>query len=847
MADDLKRVGLVFKADGTADFAKSLKTVNTLTQENYSAFKLAKSQWDSSTSSLQKLRDTQSYLASQTEAYSSKVYTLKEQLAELENAENKNEQAIAKKRTALNNAQVTLNKYKSGLDEVNAQLKSGQAQIEEYAKKVEEFCNKTKKVGTTLTKSVTTSITAISAGALKAWTELDDAYDTVAKGTGAVDDQLADLQNSFDNVFSKVESGASDVSTTIADINTRFGFTGEILENASVSFLHFAEVNNTDVSNAIALVSRAMGDAGIESSEYASLLDQLTAASQGSGLGIDKLTESLTKYGAPMRALGFDTKESIALFASWEKAGVNTEIAFSGMKKAISNFASAGKDAKVEFKNTLDEIKKCPDIASATTKAIEVFGTKAGPDLADAIKEGRFEYQDMLDILENSQGQLENSFEATLDPMDKSKIAMNNLKLVASDLGSEIQEGLGPVFESLTEILKDCRSWFGNLSPTIKKTIVILGALLAMLGPLLVAIGTLAGPISKAISLFGQFKLAMFGATEQAGIIGSAVSALNLPIIGIIAIIGVLVVAILNLWNTNDDFRKKVISMINNLTSIISNFWNSFLSPIIKMIMAMILNLWQNSIIPLYNVIQNFVANVISKISELVNAITPLINLIVNILATILIPIIFQVANSFTTMVQTSISILSVLLNSASGIINGITQIIHGLIDFVAGVFTGDWSRAWQGVINIFSGIFNSLSAIARAPINGVIAILNGAIYAINQMIRGLNNLHVDIPSWVPGVGGKKVGFNIGYLGSIAYLAKGGNLLQGTAIVGEKGPELLQQLGNQTKVTPLSESGGANQRDLIDYPKLAEVFITALKSTKIVLDRRELGKFVRSF
>ena len=847
MADDLKRVGLVFKADGTADFAKSLKTVNTLTQENYSAFKLAKSQWDSSTSSLQKLRDTQSYLASQTEVYSSKVYTLKEQLAELENAENKNEQAIAKKRTALNNAQVTLNKYKSGLDEVNAQLKSGQAQIEEYAKKVEEFGNKTKKVGTTLTKSVTTSITAISAGALKAWTELDDAYDTVAKGTGAVGDQLADLQDSFDNVFSKVESGASDVSTAIADINTRFGFTGEILENASVSFLHFAEVNNTDVSNAIALVSRAMGDAGIESSEYASLLDQLTAASQGSGLGIDKLTESITKYGAPMRALGFDTKESIALFASWEKAGVNTEIAFSGMKKAISNFASAGKDAKVEFKNTLDEIKKCPDIASATTKAIEVFGTKAGPDLADAIKEGRFEYQDMLDILENSQGQLENSFEATLDPLDKSKIAMNNLKLVASDLGSEIQEGLGPVFELLTEILKDCRSWFSNLSPTIKKTIVILGALLAMLGPLLVAIGTLAGPISKAISLFGQFKLALFGATEQAGIIGSAVSTLNLPILGIIAIISVLVVAILNLWNTNDDFRKKVISMINNLTSIISNFWNSFLSPVIKMIMAMILNLWQNSIIPLYNVIQNFVANVISKISGLVNAITPLINLIVSILATVLIPIIFQVANSVTSMVQTSISILSVLLNSASGIINGITQTIHGLIDFVAGVFSGNWSRAWRGVINIFAGIFNSLSAIARAPINGVIAILNGAIYAINQMIRGLNNLHVDIPSWVPGVGGKKVGFNIGYLGSIAYLAKGGNLLRGTAIVGEKGPELLQQLGNQTKVTPLTESGGTNQRDLIDYPKLAEVFITALKSTKIELDRRELGKFVRSF
>ena len=74
--------------------------------------------------------------------------------------------------------------------------------------------------------------------------------------------------------------------------------------------------------------------------------------------------------------------------AGWEKAGVNTEIAFSGMKQAISKWAKDGKDSRKEFKKTLDEIAKCPDIASATTKAIEVFGKKAGPDLADAIKGG---------------------------------------------------------------------------------------------------------------------------------------------------------------------------------------------------------------------------------------------------------------------------------------------------------------------------------------------------------------------------------------------------------------------------------------------------------------------------
>jgi phage-related minor tail protein len=75
-----------------------------------------------------------------------------------------------------------------------------------------------------------------------------------------------------------------------------------------------------------------------------------------------------------MRALGLTTDESIAIFAGWEKAGVNTEIAFSGMKKAISNWSSDGKDARVEFKKTLDEIAACPDIASATTKDVPASG-----------------------------------------------------------------------------------------------------------------------------------------------------------------------------------------------------------------------------------------------------------------------------------------------------------------------------------------------------------------------------------------------------------------------------------------------------------------------------------------
>ena len=126
-----------------------------------------------------------------------------------------------------------------------------------------------------------------------------------------------------------------------------------------------------------------------------------------------------------------------------------------------------------------------------------------------------------------------------------------------------------------------------------------------------------------------------------------------------------------------------------------------------------------------------------------------------------------------------------------SDYVNAITRIFGGIIDFVTGVFTGDWSRAWQGIVDIFGGIFEGITAVAKAPINAMITLING-------FLGGLNN--IKIPKWVPGVGGK--GFSIA---KIPYLAEGGHMINGQAIVGEAGPELLTAKNGKTTVTPLSQ------------------------------------------
>lgn len=557
----------MFKADGTVDFRKSLKDVNASIQENRTELKLAKSTWDESTKAVEKLKASQEYLGKQTEDYNRKVRLLREELNDLENAEERDEAAIQKKRAQLNTAEASLNNYRRGLEEVNEKLKTGAAQIEEFAGKVEKLGSEMTDAGKKMTVGVKTPIIGIGAAGVKAAMELDEGYDTIIAKTGATGETLQGLNDVADSVFGSMPVEMQDVGTAVGEINTRFGSTGNELEDLTKKFLQFAEINGADVNNSIRLVSRAMGDAGIPTEQTGEILDKLTIAGQASGVAIETLTENLAKYGAPMRALGLTTDESIAIFAGWEKAGVNTEIAFSGMKKAIGTWGKEGKNATEEFKKTLKEIESTPDIATATSKAIEVFGQKAGSDLADAIKGGRFEYQDFLQLVQDSTGIVSQTFEEQQDPWDQWKTTMNDLKLAGADLGGVLIETLAPILQEVAGGVKEFSEWFRSLDEDQKKTIVTIGLVIAAIGPLLVVFGSVFGGISKIIggsqsligllvkggpSIVDVFKTVGDGAKDL-----WAIMAAN-PVGAIITVIGLLIGAFVTAYNKCEWFRNGV-------------------------------------------------------------------------------------------------------------------------------------------------------------------------------------------------------------------------------------------------------------------------------------------------
>lgn len=136
---------------------------------------------------------------------------------------------------------------------------------------------------------------------------------------------------------------------------------------------------------------------------------------------------------------------------------------------------------------------------------------------------------------------------------------------------------------------------------------------------------------------------------------------------------------------------------------------------------------------------------------------------------------------------------------SVKTIIGGLKNIFTGLIDFITGVFTGNWRKAWDGVKSIFKGVFDSLWGIVKYPLNQIID-------GINRLIDGLNKIKFDIPDWIPGFGGKGFGISIP---NIPKLAKGGITNGPTlALVGDNP-------GGKEVVSPLDDLVGIVQSAVV--------------------------------
>lgn len=207
---------------------------------------------------------------------------------------------------------------------------------------------------------------------------------------------------------------------------------------------------------------------------------------------------------------------------------------------------------------------------------------------------------------------------------------------------------------------------------------------------------------------------------------------------------------------------------------------------------------------PLATNIGTAVMNVATLIGNAIQTILPVIEnivmVLVNVVATVAPPIIAAVSQIFA---------------NISNVVMSLQGVFDGLIQFITGVFTGNWASAWEGVKSIFSNAFSALVELCKIPINAVIGIINGAVKGINSILGKVTT----IPDWVPVVGGQSFSMQ---LPTIPMLAKGG-FTDGVSIAGEAGTEAVISFDPSVRSANIANWQKAGQMLGVDPVQAASV------------------------
>ncbi len=270
-----------------------------------------------------------------------------------------------------------------------------------------------------------------------------EANKTIRTGTGATGDALKGLTDSFKTVAKTASQDLGSVATVLADLNTRTGATGDSLESLTSTMLDLSRVTGEDVNGLVKETTRLFGDWGVATENQAGTLDYLFKVSQNTGITVGKLSENLVKYGAPLRQLGFDFETSAALMGKFEQEGVNTELVLGSLRIALGKMSKEGVTDTNEALSTLvDQIQNAGSAGEANALAIETFGARAGPDMAAAIREGRFEVDELLNSLEASGETIKGAAKESQTFNERMGEFRNAVSVAAEPLGGALLTGL---------------------------------------------------------------------------------------------------------------------------------------------------------------------------------------------------------------------------------------------------------------------------------------------------------------------------------------------------------------------------------------------------------------------
>lgn len=281
-----------------------------------------------------------------------------------------------------------------------------------------------------------------------------DAMAVIAECTGLTNEELEALTQSAANVngvIANANTSFADTAATMAEINTRFGLTGESAELLTEQIEKYAKATGQTGVEATDDLANIMKQWGLDVSDLPALMDKLTVASQNCQLSAGDLSSVLAENAFQFKELGYSEDEALGLLVAWSDAGVSTNKITTGMQTAIKKLTGATDDVPGTFREALKAIEDSNGGIEVLEQTVgdtgltisDVFGAKIGQSMVQGVSTGNAAIDDFTAKIKDSNGAVESTYEATLTWRD-------NWSRVGEDFKNTIGSVIAPAFKDIT-------------------------------------------------------------------------------------------------------------------------------------------------------------------------------------------------------------------------------------------------------------------------------------------------------------------------------------------------------------------------------------------------------------
>ena len=597
--------------------------------------------------------------------------------------------------------QETEQKLKS-LETQAATTNSTLAKIEEIGGKMQTVGDSISGVGKKL-MPLSAAVTAIGTAAVKTTADFDSQMSTVKSIYGATGEEFDALRDKALEMGSKTSFSATEAGQAMEYMALAGWNTSEMVDGIS-GIMDAAAASGENLATTSDIITDGLTAFGLSAKDSAHFADVLVKTGNSANTTVSMMGETFKYAGAVCGSLGISIEDAAIATGLMGNAGIKASNAGAALRTGLTNLVKptdqmaaamdkygvaiqTNSEGNVDLYATMQNIRTALGDLDKTEQAAAIsaiFGKNAMSGWSAIVNASEDDFNSLTEAIYDADGAAKEAADIKLDNLSGQ---ITILKSTIEGIAIQISDILMPTVRAIVAKIQEWATAFSNLDTETKETIVKIGAVVTAIGPLLVILGTVISKTGAALKGFSSLAKGVSALASKVGSasglfgkLGAALGGISAPVVAAVAVIGTLVAAFMNLWNTNEEFRTAITEIWNGIKATFSAF----------------------------------AQEITAKLNSLgfdFQSITDVIKAVWNGFCEALAPV-------FTGAFQLISNTLSVVLNTLSG-----------LLSVFIGVFTGDWQGAWDGGKQIFSGawefIKNTLSTVL-GTLQGVVNVFLG-------------------------------------------------------------------------------------------------------------------------